>query len=66
MDEYTQNILAKEFDVSKSSIYEYIRLNNLIDDLLVLVDSRQNKNQNSSFSFVFSKWKSRCDISIFL
>ena len=43
VDEYTQNILAKEFDVSKSSIYEYIRLNNLIDDLLVLVDSGKIK-----------------------
>ena len=43
VDEYTQNIMAKEFDVSKSSIYEYIRLNNLIDDLLVLVDSGKIK-----------------------
>ena len=29
--------------MSKSSIYEYIRLNNLIDDLLVLVDSGKIK-----------------------
>lgn len=38
LDEHTQEILAQEFNVSKSSIYEYIRLNYLIEDLLLLVD----------------------------
>ena len=35
LDENAQKALAKEIDVSKSNIYEYIRLNYLIDDLLI-------------------------------
>ena len=52
--------------MSKSSIYEYIRLNNLIDDLLVLVDSGKIKIKIAVSLSYFSKWKSRCDINISL
>lgn len=34
-----KEILSKEFNVSKSSIFEYIRLNFLIEELLLIVDS---------------------------
>ena len=34
-----KEILSKEFNVSKSSIFEYIRLNYLIEEMLLIVDS---------------------------
>lgn len=43
VDEYTQDVLAKEFDVSKSSIFMYIRLNYLINEFLELVDDAKIK-----------------------
>ncbi|MCI8404311.1 MAG: ParB N-terminal domain-containing protein [Clostridia bacterium] len=55
LDENTQEALAKEFDVSKSNIYEYIRLNYLIDDLLILVDSGKIKIKISVALSYFSK-----------
>ena len=55
LDENTQKALAKEFDVSKSNIYEYIRLNYLIDDLLILVDSGKIKIKISVALSYFSK-----------
>lgn len=39
----TQDILAQEFNQSTSSIFRYIRLNYLIDDILALVDNSQIK-----------------------
>ena len=55
LDENAQKALAKEFDVSKSNIYEYIRLNYLIDDLLILVDSGKIKIKISVALSYFSK-----------
>lgn len=37
--EEIKEILSKEFNVSKSSIFEYIRLNFLIEEMLLIVDS---------------------------
>jgi ParB family chromosome partitioning protein len=36
--EEIKEILSREFNVSKTSIFEYIRLNNLIDELLIALD----------------------------
>ena len=58
LDENTQEALAKEFDVSKSNIYEYIRLNYLIDDLLILVDSGKIKIKISVASYLSKECQS--------
>ncbi len=55
----TQKALAKKFDVSKSNIYEYIRLNYLIDDLLILVDSGKIKIKISVALSYFFKGMSK-------
>ena len=55
MDENAQKALAKEFEVSKGNIYEYIRLNYLNDDLLILVNSRKIKIKISVALSYFSK-----------
>lgn len=43
LDEYTQLTMSKEFNVSKSSIYMYIRLNHLTENMLLLVDAGKIK-----------------------
>lgn len=42
-EKYVQDVLAQEFNQSTSSIFRYIRLNYLIDDILELVDTGQMK-----------------------
>ena len=55
--EEIKDILSSEFNVSKSSIFEYIRLNYLIEEILLIVDSGRMKIKTAVALSYFPKKK---------